>query len=270
MSSLHQCEFFLLRYVPDAVKDEFVNVGVVLVETNGAFAGTRFARDYSRVQCLDPGADLDLLAALEHEFAARLRDAGEDREKLLKTIQDSFSNLIQITGTKAVLTADPARELETLSRMYLETGPGRRAPRATGRAGRPRLYAAMRDAFETAGVWTALTKDIPAAEYTRPGDPLKIDCGYRPNGIIKMFHAVALSTDANSGKLLALSYPEIEAGLHRRGLKGELTAIIEDQLDESAEHISFALATMREKKLRLAPERELPSLARRIRDELAL
>ena len=27
-----QCEFFLVRYVPDAVKNEFVNIGVVLRE----------------------------------------------------------------------------------------------------------------------------------------------------------------------------------------------------------------------------------------------
>src|SRR5919198_4873047 len=32
MAGLKQCEFFLLRYVPDAVKDEFVNIGVLLVE----------------------------------------------------------------------------------------------------------------------------------------------------------------------------------------------------------------------------------------------
>ena len=33
MAELKQCEFYLLRYVPDAVKDEFVNLGVVLLET---------------------------------------------------------------------------------------------------------------------------------------------------------------------------------------------------------------------------------------------
>ncbi len=29
---MKQCEFFLLRYVPDVVKGEFVNIGVVLLE----------------------------------------------------------------------------------------------------------------------------------------------------------------------------------------------------------------------------------------------
>ncbi len=33
MADVKQCEFFLLRYVPDVVKGEFVNIGVVLLET---------------------------------------------------------------------------------------------------------------------------------------------------------------------------------------------------------------------------------------------
>ena len=45
MAERKQLEFFLLRYVPDAVKDEFVNIGVVMVETgakDGGFAEVRF------------------------------------------------------------------------------------------------------------------------------------------------------------------------------------------------------------------------------------
>ena len=56
----------------------------------------------------------------------------------------------------------------------------------------------MREAFEQAGVWKhkQMRKRIAVAEYTHPGDPLKIDCGYRPNGEVKLFHAVSLaSTD---------------------------------------------------------------------------
>jgi hypothetical protein len=43
------------------------------------------------------------------------------------------------------------------------------------------IQAGMRGEFERAGVWDLLRKQIRAAEYTRPGDPLRIDMGYRPN-----------------------------------------------------------------------------------------
>ncbi len=43
MADFKNCEFFLLRYVPDVVKGEFVNIGVVLLEEReGGFTDVRF------------------------------------------------------------------------------------------------------------------------------------------------------------------------------------------------------------------------------------
>ena len=39
MAEKRQLEFFLLRYVPDAVREEFVNIGVVMVEAWGERVG---------------------------------------------------------------------------------------------------------------------------------------------------------------------------------------------------------------------------------------
>jgi hypothetical protein len=64
MADLKQLEFFLLRYVPDAVKGEFVNIGLLMREPNGGegrFSGMRMTEDWSRVRCIDPEADLEVL-----------------------------------------------------------------------------------------------------------------------------------------------------------------------------------------------------------------
>jgi hypothetical protein len=44
MTEKTQCRFFVLRYAPDAVKNEFVNVGLVLMPPAGN-AQVRFTRD---------------------------------------------------------------------------------------------------------------------------------------------------------------------------------------------------------------------------------
>ena len=49
MAEYKQCEFYLLRYVPDAVKDEFVNLGVVLLETGEGDAGVHRRALYARL-----------------------------------------------------------------------------------------------------------------------------------------------------------------------------------------------------------------------------
>ena len=68
------CEFFLIRYVPDVVKGEFTNIGVLLREAGrDDSAVVRFTRDWTRVRCMDADADIGLLEGLEGEIAARLR-----------------------------------------------------------------------------------------------------------------------------------------------------------------------------------------------------
>ena len=74
MADFKQCEFFLLRYVPDVVKGEFVNVGVVLLEDgDGGFTDVRFTRDWRRVRCLDPEVDIELLESYEAELRRLLQ-----------------------------------------------------------------------------------------------------------------------------------------------------------------------------------------------------
>ena len=81
----------------------------------------------------------------------------------------------------------------------------RQGGRAAGRAG---IQAAMQTEFQRAGVWDLLRKRIAASEYTRVGDPLKIDLGYRssiglgtsPAGVIRMFHAVSLEAGVENGQ----------------------------------------------------------------------
>jgi hypothetical protein len=64
--------------VPDVVKGEFTNIGVVLREAETSGAGdssalVRFTRDWSRVRCMDADADVGLMEALEGEIQERLR-----------------------------------------------------------------------------------------------------------------------------------------------------------------------------------------------------
>src|SRR5580704_13286769 len=95
-----QCEFQLIRYVPDPVKNEFVNIGV-LVRAEGEQSVLRFTRDWGRVRCLDPDADTQMLEALEIEVGHRLRaQPADDPRPVMARLEDTLSNGLQITETK--------------------------------------------------------------------------------------------------------------------------------------------------------------------------
>lgn len=268
MAELRNLEFFLLRYVPDAVKDEFVNIGVVMLEpgANGAgFADVRFTRDWRRVRCLDPQADMEMLGALERDVRRQLGTSG-DRELLFKKIEDSFSNVIQLSSAKACLAEDPAKEMAALTSIYLEAArPGEKREAS----GRQRILGQMRQAFEQAGVWRFLMTNIPVAPYTKPGDPMKFDFGYRVGDEIKLFHAVSLRASVEQAIMLASRYPRIVEGITRM-TKAEswLTAVVDDDLDRRQEEIQFALGALEDGRIRVVAAGEMPGIAEMAKREL--
>jgi len=266
-----QCEFFLIRYVPDAVKNEFVNIGVLLREEGRAeSAQVRFTRDWSRVRCMDAGADVELLEALEGEIQQRLALGDRDVKPVMQVLEDTLSNSVQITEAKGCLAESIPAELEQLTAMYIDTLKAKMPRQRTGRAA---ILATMRTEFERARVWAMMRKRIDASMYTRAGDPMRIDCGYRPNGVIRMFQAVSLENDVEMAKGLAYSAPRLSEGVKRvEDATLELTAIIEPlrdvQGDESVERYRFGVETMEQASIRVLTVNDLVRVAETARVEL--
>ncbi len=283
-----KCEFFLIRYVPDVVKGEFTNIGVVLRQaapgrdesaSAAANAIVRFTRDWSRVRCMDADADVALLEALEIEIAERLRTAATDAKPVMQVLEDTLSNSVQITEARATLAESIPAEMEQLMRMYVEPLKVKAERRRTGRAS---IAASMRTEFERAGVWNLMRKRIAASLYTRPGDPMKIDCGYKSfgreavqGGMIRMFQAISLEGDVESAKGLAFSAPQLRDGVQRvENARLELTAVVEplrsvsDTEDEAMERYRFGVETMEQQEIRVVTVNDLARVAETARMEL--
>ena len=263
-----ECEFSLIRYVPDPVKGECANIGVLVRAAGAAQPMVRFTRDWSRVRCMDTNVDVELLESLEAEMNERL-SAGErtDTKPMLAVLEDTLSNSLQMTEMRGTLAESLPTELELLMRMYVEPLKAP-APRKK-QSGRAAIVSAMRDEFERAGVWRLMRKRISAAQYTQAGDPLKIDCGYR-NGQVRMFHAVSLESDAEAAKGLAYSAAGLRAGVVRAyGAELELTAVVEPLSKASdAEQYGFALSVMESAAVRVLTVADLGRVAETARREL--
>ena len=271
------CEFQLLHYVPDPVRNEFVAIGVVLrtAEPSAAESGLeiRFTRDWRRVRCLDPDADTALLEGLETELRQRLLHDPDG--KLRRILDESLSLNVQMTEPKAYLAESLPAGMEELMHLYVESPRKKRAEHLAGRAA---IHARMRDQFDRAGVWDLMRKRIAAADYTRPGDPLRIDCGYR-NGQVKMFHAVALEPGVEMAKVLAFSAASLRSGVERVEKSAlELTAIVEplrkiagpDDDPERTALYRFGVETMEEHQIRVLTTADLERVASTARTDLRI
>jgi hypothetical protein len=108
-----------------------------------------------------------------------------------------------------------------------------------------------------------MQEKIPVSRYTRSGDPLRIDCGYSPNGTVKLFHAVTLNTDVNAAKVLAFSFPQLAQGIRKAENKQAiLTAIVEDDLPADDESITFARETLEQNAIRIVPVSAMADIAK--------
>ncbi len=267
MADLKQLEFFLLRYVPDAVKEEFVNIGVLLREMgSGEFKAVRITDDWSRVRCIDPEADLEVLTGLGMQLQRELQET-QGWDLLLRKVQDLFSNQVQASQAKGCLTEDPAKELSALVKLYLH---GRAGLRRVGVSPRQVILGGMRDAFAAAGVLELLQTGIRVAEYTgKKGDPQSFDFGYGLAEEIKFLHAVSLKTDVKAGLGLAARFPGIAQDIYdAHKTHARLTVVVDDELDRSEEEIGFAIGTMEENRIRVAAVGEMAGIAAEVRQEL--
>ena len=262
-------EVFVLRYVPNAVKGEFVNLGIIMVEpgTNAnGFAEVRFTHNWRKISCLDAQADIEYLQAMERDLRQQLSSVG-NQDAVMKRLRESLSGVVELSPMVVCLTDDPAKELRMLTSLYLET-PGtpvaKRAP-----SGRQLILQTMQNAFDAARVSEMLMKNIPVSTYTKPGDPFTFDFGYRVRGELKLFQAVSLKNDVATAVTLAARFPGIGKAMRAEGAFSPiLTAVIDDDADRSKETTAFALGMMQESEIQIETASNMPKLAEIVRQDL--
>ena len=268
--NLMECEFSLVRYVPDPVKNEFVNIGVVLRDASAPERTVlRMTQDWTRARCIHPQVDVDYLEGLEGE----LRPYLAQHPRLLEQLRTSWSTVVEITPPKGCMAETFMTQLDQLMRLYVER---KKQPKEKGRGGRSAVFAEMRRQFEREGVWDMMVKKIAVSKYTMPGDPLQIDCGYRTNGTMKMFHAISLDTNvevvaqlAHVSQRLVTRVKEVE------NAKLELTAIVEPVRDvasnqEQQDRYKYGYKTMEDQRIRVLTMSALPRIAATARGDLRI
>ncbi len=184
--------------------------------------------EIARVKRLHPNADEKLLRALPQEFDARLRATSQAASAYLEKLDQTLSNALQFSPQRAVFADDFDAELDRLFHDHV-------APPARKRIGNPESTRAwikrrINDVFKLRRV-PKLQRNIPAEQFTEPGDPLRLDYGYR-NGVRGYLHAVALGRDPSQPKILAYTAQRVRAQVPGC----EFTAITEAEPGDSRRH----------------------------------
>jgi Protein of unknown function (DUF3037) len=267
-SSLKECAFMLVRYMPDLVRGEFLNVGLFLHCPEEKYLGCLFTDDYRRIKRFHPQADLEFLREMQADFEQQIDEHGEDLEGYVHYAQNAFSNLLQLAPTRTCLLHDPQSEIQDLFARYV----GARAADAGREATRLRIKQRLTSAFVHAGVWEKLEKRIAVSQWTHPGDAFTFDYGYRPvaiagkpNGHVRLVHALSLQRDSELAKVLVYTLEHV-----RRKEAADLTAVVEGLAGQGDEPAALCQRILEEGKISIQPLAGIETFAQSVRNELII
>ncbi|WP_025761497.1 DUF3037 domain-containing protein [Dyadobacter tibetensis] len=124
MQNKYLYEYALIRIVPCVEREEFINVGVVVLCANKNFLQTVISLDESRLACLKLHTDLDQIRSYLNNFNAIAQGKSDSGPIGLLSLAARFrwltanrSTVIQTSRVHPGLTSDPEK---TLQRLFQE------------------------------------------------------------------------------------------------------------------------------------------------------
>jgi hypothetical protein len=252
---LQPCAYHVVRYQPNLIRDEWTNIGVLLLEPASGRVRQRWLEepaDFARLRRLHPAADEGLLTRLPAEFDRQFTAAGDAGIELLEKFDQTLSNAVQLSPRKGVLTGDPEAELERIYREQVEPLREFRRGSAEIRT-RSDLRSQAADFFRTEKILRWMERGVRVAEFTYAGDPMRLDFSYRRNGTRGFVHSVALARDPGQAKLLAFTANAIR----ERVAHAEFLAVTEREPARGNTRDAFISQVLEDNDVRVVPLPEL-------------
>ncbi len=268
--TLQPCAYHVVRYQPNLIRDEWVNIGVLLfVPGNGPGEGPAAGRvrqrwleepaDLVRLRRLHPAADEELLLRLPAEFDRQFAGREMEAEAILEKFDETLSNAVQLAPRKGLLARDPDAELDRLFREQVEPLRETRRGAAEIRT-RSDVRARAADYFRTEKILRLMQRGVRVEEFTAPGDPMRIDFSYRRNGTRGFVHSVALGRDPGQAKLLAYT----AGAIRERVRHSEFLAVTEREPARGNVRDHFISGILAESDIRVVPLAELRKWAHEV------
>lgn len=269
-NKLRECSYFLVRYVPDLPREEFLNIGVFLHSPAENFLDCLFTDDIRRIKRFHPQADTELLRELQSYFEEQIKEHESDLDGYVREMQESFSNLIQVTSPRPCLVAEPQAEMQELFARYV----GARLTGPPAQDTRMRIKQRLTDAFRRQGLLDLklFERRVEAQQWTGKGDPFCFDFGYRPvqvagkpDGHVRLIHTYSLSRDYELVKALKWTFDRVlEKEL------ADLTLAHEDPPTPLDDVVLSSQSILRHERIHLVPVSRFDAYAQSVRAELVM
>ena len=245
----------ILRYTADVIRDEWLNVGVLVCDLSTGNHVARVIEDekeFARVRRLQPHADEDAIrrmrehlddhfSGLVRQFRTETPGTPKDFQKIIEKWEGTLSNGIQLSGQKGVYAQDLQMEAERLYSEHVSLERGGARVGAPGSRAVIRKYCSQ--VWHQAQLWERVEKSMRVAQFTFPGDPMRIDYAYRRNGTRGFVQTISVSRSPMACKEYAHTAQYIAP---RAPFKSEFAAVTDIPLDNENLRHRFVRDTLRD------------------------
>ena len=259
------------RFVPDPVRNEAVNIGVIVVDPDTGRTAHRFLRDMRVLEPRCPGADLETLESMAGTIRVGDMPGGTDD---LEDLARVYTNLLQFTPPRAVV----APTLEDSLRQAFERYVGEDARQA--RTVRPRrqrglLLEEIDAALVASGITDGAVKKRP--RFAGLHGHLAPDRGVFGDGWALALHALSFNAGPGASAASALKDAKVLAvdfeDARRKNGGLECTAVVDPPPGDTrggTEPYAQASGHLKDRGCRIVERGEMAAYARQIGRRLGL
>jgi DUF3037 family protein len=252
----------ILRYVPTPLREEWINIGVLLYDPNTGDRRLRLIREdgeYRRLRRLRPSIDERVLRYMRDHLESRLSAAtpssGTDRSQLRNGPRNAFStdwfqilekwdatlsNSLQLSEPGATVAEDIDAEIDRIYDEQVAALSSGVRIEADALRTRPQMRNYMDQVFRQAGLWGLIQKFVPVSEFTLDNDPMLIDYSYlRSDNKVRGFvQTISLTNKPEDVRIFAPLAKTIQerAPRPKPHLIPEFTAVTDIPFEDNSDH----------------------------------
>jgi hypothetical protein len=262
----HACTYWVVRYTTNLLRDEWLNVGILLFDPVGSRFRARIIEtsgEFGRLRRLHPTYDERFLRALGSHFEASVAGADNPAEYLAQLGQ-TLSNSIQLGPPHGVLAEDFEAELERLYQQHVAP-PGRPTTLSPEfEIGRAYVRLRLNECFRRAGLSERVERQVRIDEFTFEGDPFRLDFAYWRDQARGFVQALSIERDTLHARALAYTVERIRARL----ASSEFTVVTDAQPQADNDRHRVVVRLLTDQQVGIVPVTDLEPWVDRLRSAI--
>lgn len=272
-----QATYMVIRYLPDVPREEFVNVGVVLICPDVSYQGIRVVEtfgDGSRAKLL--GGDgffvqhslVKLRNAIDHKhvddlLGKKLAPEGRLSPQGMLDLYQIYCNNVRFSQPRTAVTENPELTLEKLFKEYVGSQQSRPQPKTITRAV---IRRSVKEVFSQQGLFDlGLTEDWRLPLITEP----TVDLAYK-NQVWHCYQAISFAGYERSVTNSVNAYRQTARDARDSGteVRDAKFMVLSHKPSTLSKLLSNLEAVLKQDSIEVADYREAPAIAQSIRKDL--